>query len=68
VNRLGIFGLAILAGIVFIILTILYWTGAFGTTHGEPLGLNHFKHGALFIVLAVLAFLFAAVMRPRATA
>ena len=65
-NRSLLFWLAIAAGVILVILTILYWGGAFGHTHGEPGGLNHFKHGALCIILAVIAFLFAVVMRPKA--
>jgi len=64
-NRTALFVLAIVAGIVFAIVAVLFWAGAFGHTHGEPGGLNHFKHGLLFIGLAVLAFVFAAATRPR---
>jgi hypothetical protein len=70
-NRTGIFGLAVAAGIILAILTILTWTGAIIGHHADgPFGLplENFKHGAVFAVLAVVAFLFAAVMRPKVRA
>ncbi|GEM_PF-4540519 len=67
-SRGVIFALAILAGAICVILVVLYWTGSAGFGHHAdgPAGLKNFKHGVLFLVLAVLAFLFAAVMRPTA--
>lgn len=70
VNRAVIFGLAIAAGIVLVVLTVLAWSGSslIGHHADGPFGLRNFKHGLLFLVLAVLAFLFAAVSRPGARA
>lgn len=66
-NRSAVFGIAIAAGIILIILTILTWSGAIiGHKADGPVGLENFKHGALFIVLAIVAFLLAAVSRPNA--
>jgi len=48
---------------------VLTWTGAIiGHHHDGPGGLNNFKHGVLFIGLAVVAFLAAAVTRPTGRA
>jgi len=69
-NRTTVFGLAIAAGIICILLTILYWTGVLGH-HLEPVGgirFYNFKHGILFLILGIVAFLFAAAMRPGTTA
>ena len=56
-GRTGLFALAIAVGAIFIIGAILYWTG------WHFLG-NGIKHGILSFVLGVVAFVFAAVMRP----
>ena len=56
-GRLQLFAVGILAGIICLILTVLYWVGGTGLGH-------HVKHGILFLALAIVAFVFAAVMRP----
>lgn len=56
-NRLIMFALGVIAGIVFLVLAILYWAGGTGLGH-------HIKHGILFFALAVVAFVFAAATRP----
>jgi hypothetical protein len=56
-GRTGVFVLAIVIGTLFIIGAVLYWTGWQFLGHG-------IKHGILAFVLGVLAFVFAAVMRP----
>jgi hypothetical protein len=68
VNRSLLFWLAIAAGVILVILTILFYGGAFGHNHDGPGGLNHFKRGSLCLILAVVSFLFAVVMRPRVRA
>ncbi len=57
-NRTTVFAAAVIAGVILLIIAILYWTGATG------LG-QHLKHGILFFALAVVAFLFAAASRPN---
>jgi hypothetical protein len=47
----------IIVAIVCAIIAILYWTGSTGLGH-------HIKHGILFIAIAIVAALFAAVNRP----
>lgn len=60
-----LFGLAIAAGIILIVLAILAWSGAIIGHHGDgPLGLENFKHGLLLIVLGIIALVFAAATRP----
>ncbi len=65
-NRTTLFGLAIIAGIIFVVLVVLAWAGAPGFGHHKdgPFGLENFKHGVLFVVLAILCFVFAAATRP----
>ena len=66
-SRVMIFTLAVVAGIVFAVLTALVWTGTIiGHHHDGPAGLQNFKHGILFIALAVLSFVLAAASRPTA--
>jgi uncharacterized membrane protein YccC len=60
-NRNALFALGIVAGVVCLIVAVLYWTG-----HSWPSGV-HIKHGLLFLALAVIAFIFAAVNRPVGT-
>lgn len=52
--------LAIVIGVILLLLAILAWTGA--TSFAPALGLDghhHLKHGVLYLVLAVLAFVWA---------
>ena len=56
-NRSTLFALGVAAGAICLIIAIVYWVG------GSPLG-HHIKHGLLFLGLAVVAFVFAAVNRP----
>ncbi|HZT96088.1 MAG TPA: hypothetical protein VFB34_04540 [Chloroflexota bacterium] len=69
-NRTTLFGLAVIAGIVFIVLVVLAWTGAapFGHHKDGPMGIQNFKHGILFVVLAIVCFVFAAATRPTSRA
>ena len=69
-NRSALFGLAIAAGVILIALTILAWSGSsLIGHHGDgPFGLKNFKHGVLFVALAVVALVFAAATRPTARA
>lgn len=60
-TRLGLFALAILVGLACLVLTGLYWAGGTGLGH-------HIKHGILFLALAIVVFVFAAVMRPMSRA
>jgi hypothetical protein len=60
-NRNTLFTAAIGAGVICLIVAIVYWAG------GSPLG-HHIKHGILFFGLAVVAFLFAMVNRPLSRA
>jgi len=57
-NRSAIFPAAIVLGVIFLIVAIVYWVG------GSPLG-HHIKHGILFFGLAVIAFLFALANRRQ---
>ena len=57
-NSNGLFFVGIAVGILFLIGAILYWTGWHFLGHG-------IKHGILCFGLAVVAFLFAAVVRPK---
>ncbi len=59
-NRSMFFALGITAVLVCIIIAIVYFVG------GSPLG-HHIKHALLFLGLAVIAALFAAVNRPVGT-
>jgi hypothetical protein len=56
-NRSTLFTTAIAAGVICLIVAIVYWVG------GSPLG-HHIKHSILFFGLAVVAFLFAMANRP----
>jgi hypothetical protein len=56
-NRQLFFLGGIIVAVVCAIIAILYWTGSAGLGH-------HIKHGILFIAIAVVAALFAAVNRP----
>lgn len=56
-NRNTLFTAGIAAGVICLLIAIVYWVG------GSPLG-HHIKHGILFFGLAVVAFLFAMVNRP----
>jgi hypothetical protein len=61
VNRTTLFALGIIVGIICLIIAIVYFVG------GSPLG-HHIKHGLLFLGIAIIAGLFAAVNRPLAQA
>lgn len=66
-NRGALFTLALLVGIILVVITILTWSGVLlGHKPDGPGGLNYFKHGLLFILLAIVAFVFAAATRPTA--
>jgi hypothetical protein len=56
-NRTLLFAAGIAAGLVCLVIAMIYWAGGTGLGH-------HIKHGILFFALAVVAFLFAAVNRP----
>lgn len=58
-NRSTLFALAVVVAVICVIVALLYWVG------GTPLG-HHGKHGILFIGIAIVAGLFAAVNRPNA--
>jgi len=60
VNRSMLFALAAAAAVICLAIAIVYWVG------GTPLG-HHVKHGILFLGLALLAALIAAVYRPQRT-
>lgn len=67
-SRSTVFGLAVAAAIILIILTVLTWSGAIiGHKADGPAGLENFKHGVLFLILAIVAILVAAVSRPTST-
>jgi fumarate reductase subunit C len=69
-NRTTVFGLAIAAAIICFILTILYWLGVLAH-HLEPVAgirFYNFKHGIVFLILGIVALLFAAAMRPGTAA
>lgn len=64
-TRSLLFALALLAGVTLIVLTVLTWSGAIIGHHADgPGGLENFKHGALFMGLAIVTFVFAAASRP----
>jgi len=54
------FALGLAAGVICLIIAIVYWVGGTGLGH-------HIKHGLLFFGPAVLAFLFATVNRTIGT-
>ena len=56
-NRTTLFTLGIAAGVICLIVAVLYLTGATALGH-------HIKHSLLFFGLAAVAFLFATVNRP----
>lgn len=56
-NRATLFILGIIVGVICLIIAILY------LIHGSPLA-NHPKRGYVFIVIAIIAFIFAALNRP----
>jgi hypothetical protein len=56
-NRTLLFAAGIAAGLICLVIALIYWAGGTGLGH-------HIKHGILFFALAVVAFLFAAVNRP----
>jgi hypothetical protein len=60
VNRTTLFALGAIVAAICLIVAIVYFVG------GSPLG-HHIKHGLLFLGLAIVAGLFAAVNRPLAT-
>lgn len=59
-NRSTLFTIGLIVAVICVIIAIVYFVG------GSPLG-HHIKHGILFIGLAVIAFLFAAVNRPQSS-
>ncbi|HEV3310279.1 MAG TPA: hypothetical protein VG815_07160 [Chloroflexota bacterium] len=66
-SRTALFAIAVTAGIVFIVFTVLAWGGIVGHHVDGPFHLANFKHGVLWAALAVVSFLFAAVTRPAAS-
>ena len=60
-NRSTLFAVGAVAAVVFLIIAILYWAGG---VMPWPDTKVHVKHGILFLVLAIIAGLFAAVNRP----
>lgn len=57
--------LALLLGIVFLILTFVYWTTpasglpTYLPGYNPAMATPHFKHGLLALILAVLSFIYA---------
>jgi len=64
-TKTQLFTAAMAAGIILVALGILTAVGVLlGHKVDGPLGINHMTHTVLFVVLGLIAFVFAAATRP----